>query len=127
MLRVWRLRRRKQHRQKLRSVWRLNPLPLAATPEAGSAYPNPAAEMLIQGSPAITETAMLSESEVTAATSIAAAPPVANDQTLSQTAAEPVSQPQPTFWNTWRLSELILIVLAIIAAMAAIRLRRTGN
>lgn len=105
--------------------------PLEAAPGAGSAYPYPAPEMLIQQSAAMTGTLMQTEAVVAEATPIAAAQPADIDQSANQAAVETGSQAQPvqkqTFWNAWRLAELLLLILVVAAATAALRLRRAGN
>jgi len=105
--------------------------PLEAAPAANSAYPYPAPEMLIQRSAAMTGTLMQTEAVVAEATPIAAAPPSDIDQFANQAAVETGSQAPPvqvqTFWNAWRLAEILLLILVVAATTAALRLRRAGN
>lgn len=79
----------------------------------------------------MTETIMQTEAVVAEATPIAAAPPADIDQSANQAEVETGSQAPPvqeqTFWNAWRLAELLLLILVVAAAAASLRLRRAGN
>lgn len=101
--------------------------PLEAAPAADSAYPYPAPEVLMQRSATLTETVMQTEAVVAEATPIAAAPPADIDQSAVETGSQAPPVQEQTFWNAWRLAELLLLILVVAAAAASLRLRRAGN